>query len=50
MVVLDAAQRANKLWKKMLDDYQDPTLDRTIDDSLKDYIAKTKASRDDAWY
>ena len=47
---LDAAQRANKLWKKMLDDYQDPTLDRTIDDSLKDYIAKTKASRDDAWY
>src|SRR6056300_414074 len=31
---LDAAQRANAIWKKMLADYQPPELDPAIDDAL----------------
>jgi trimethylamine--corrinoid protein Co-methyltransferase len=42
------AQRANKQWKKMLAEYQQPTLDPGIDEALKEYIAKKKASMPDA--
>ena len=45
---LDMAQRANRQWKKMLADYQQPHLDPAIDEALKEFIAKRKASMPDA--
>ncbi len=39
---LDAAQRANAIWKQMLNDYEPPPLDEAIDAELLDYIARRK--------
>ena len=39
---LDAAQRANAIWKKMLNDYEPPPLDEAIDEAMLDFIAKRK--------
>jgi len=39
---LDAAQRANTIWKKMLNDYEPPSLDEAIDEAMLDFIAKRK--------
>ncbi len=46
----DAAWRANRLWKKRLAEYEAPPLDEGIDEALKDFIARRKASMEDAWY
>jgi len=35
---LDTAQRANRIWKKMLEEYTPPPLDESIDDALLAYI------------
>ncbi len=40
----DTTQRANKIWKKMLADYQMPALDPAKDEALKEFIEKRKAS------
>ncbi|MGI9310342.1 MAG: trimethylamine methyltransferase family protein [bacterium] len=40
----DAAQRANALWKRMLQEYTPPAIDPGIDEALNEYIAKRKAS------
>jgi trimethylamine---corrinoid protein Co-methyltransferase len=40
---LDAAQRANALWKRRLAEYEPPPLDEAIDAELLDYIARRKA-------
>ena len=47
---VDAATRANKLWKKKLADYEAPALDEAKDEELQDFIARRKASMTDAWY
>jgi trimethylamine--corrinoid protein Co-methyltransferase len=47
---LDAAQRANRMWKSLLKDYEDPGLDPAIDEALKDYIARRKAQMPDQNY
>ncbi|MCO5163047.1 MAG: trimethylamine methyltransferase family protein [Mesorhizobium sp.] len=47
---VDAATRANAKWKKMLAEYEAPPLDEGIDEALQDFIARRKASMDDAWY
>ncbi|MEE9332539.1 MAG: trimethylamine methyltransferase family protein [Granulosicoccaceae bacterium] len=47
---LDASQRANKRWKKMLDEYEAPAIDPAIDESLIAYIEQRKASFPDANY
>jgi trimethylamine--corrinoid protein Co-methyltransferase len=47
---LDAAQRANQLWKKTLAEYEPPALDPGIDEALRDFIARRKASMPDATY
>jgi len=39
---LDAAQRANATWKKMLANYEAPTIDDGIDEGLRDFITKKK--------
>ncbi len=46
----DAATRANRLWKKKLAEYVAPPLDEAIDEALKDFIARSKAASQDAWY
>ena len=46
----DTAQRANELWKKRLEEYQPPVLDASIDEALKDYIARRKAEKPDVNY
>lgn len=44
----DAAQRANALWKKALADYEAPPIDPGVDEALRDYIERKKASMPDA--
>jgi trimethylamine--corrinoid protein Co-methyltransferase len=46
---LDAAQRANAVWKRMLADYEAPPIDPAIDEALLDFIARKKASMPDAF-
>jgi trimethylamine--corrinoid protein Co-methyltransferase len=45
---LDAAQRANKLWKKTLAEYEAPPIDPGIDEALQEFIAKKKAEFPDS--
>ena len=40
---LTAEQRANRVWKKMLADYQDPGIDPAQDEAMRDFIARRKA-------
>ena len=47
---LDISQRANKNWKKLLNDYQPPPLDPAIDENLQEFITKRKNSMPDASY
>jgi trimethylamine--corrinoid protein Co-methyltransferase len=39
---IDATQRANAIWKKLLADYEQPPIDPAIDEALKDYVARRK--------
>jgi trimethylamine--corrinoid protein Co-methyltransferase len=45
----DATQRANKIWKKMLAEYEAPPLDPGVDEALTEFMAKKKASMPDAF-
>lgn len=47
---LDAAQRANAIWKQMLNDYEAPPIDAATDEALVDYMARRKSSMPDASY
>jgi trimethylamine--corrinoid protein Co-methyltransferase len=47
---VDAATRANRLWKRRLAEYEAPPLDPGIDEALCDYIARKKAALPDQWY
>ena len=47
---VDAAQRANREWKRILNEYEAPAMDDATDEALKDYMARKKASMPDAWY
>ena len=47
---MDAAQRANGLWKKSLAEYASPPLDVAIDEALLDYMTTRKAAFPDANY
>ncbi|MEP6624698.1 MAG: trimethylamine methyltransferase family protein [Acidimicrobiia bacterium] len=40
---LDAAQRANRIWKERLASYEPPPIDDAIDEELRDYVARRKA-------
>jgi trimethylamine--corrinoid protein Co-methyltransferase len=46
---LDAAQRANAIWKRMLAEYEAPPLDDAIDEQLCEWIERKKASFADAF-
>jgi Trimethylamine len=45
---LDAAQRANAIWKQMLSDYETPALDEADDEALLDFMARRRESLQDA--
>jgi trimethylamine--corrinoid protein Co-methyltransferase len=45
---LSAEQRANRVWKKMLAEYQDPGIDPARDEALVEFIARRKAQLTDA--
>jgi trimethylamine--corrinoid protein Co-methyltransferase len=45
---LTAEQRANRVWKKMLAEYQDPGLDQAADEALLDFVARRKSELTDA--
>ena len=47
---LDAAQRANAIWKRMLHEYQAPPLDPAVDEALLDYMARRKSEFEDRDY
>ncbi len=46
----DAAVRANERWRTMLEQYVPPEIDPGVDEALRDYVSRRKASMDDAWY
>jgi trimethylamine--corrinoid protein Co-methyltransferase len=39
---ITAEQNANRIWKELLKDYQQPPLDPAIDEALADYVARRK--------
>ena len=45
---LESPQRANKIWKRMLAEYEAPPIDPGIDEALLEYIAKRKAAFPDS--
>ena len=47
---LDAAQRANAIWKSMLENYEAPPLDPSIDEALLAFIDRRKAEFADRDY
>ncbi len=47
---MDAAKRANGIWKKMLEDYQPPTLDPAVDEALITFIQRRKSEFPDKDY
>lgn len=47
---LDAAQRANKLWKKVLAEYEEPPIAPAVDEALLDFMARRKAAFPDKEY
>ena len=46
---LDTAQRANKIWKKWLADYQAPAIDPGVDEALQAYVERRKAELPDSF-
>lgn len=47
---LDAAQRANGIWKKMLAEYEAPELDPAVDEALLAFMDQRKSSFEDRDY
>ncbi len=46
----DATQRANRIWKEMLKNYEAPPIDSGIDEALLEFIRTRKTSMPDAAY
>ncbi len=46
---LDAPQRANRIWKRMLAAYEAPPIDPAVDEALLDFVARRKAAAPDAF-
>jgi trimethylamine--corrinoid protein Co-methyltransferase len=45
---LNAEQRANVVWKRMLADYEDPGLDSVIDETLQQFMRERRATLSDS--
>ena len=46
----DMNQRAFERWNQLLNTYEAPPIDISVDEALKDFIARRKAELPDAWY
>jgi trimethylamine--corrinoid protein Co-methyltransferase len=46
----NAATRANAVWKKMLEEYVPPPIDPGLDEAVREYVERKKASMPDANY
>ncbi len=46
----DAAQRANAIWKRMLQEYEAPAIDPAVDEALVAFMEKRKSEMPDATY
>jgi trimethylamine--corrinoid protein Co-methyltransferase len=44
---LDAAQRANAIWKRRLAEYEPPPIEPAVDEELRDFVARRKAELPD---
>ena len=47
---LDAAHRATPIWKQMLENYEAPPIDDAMDEELREWIERKKASFPDSDY
>ena len=47
---VDSMVRANRRWKKTLEDYEAPPMDESTDEALTDFMDKKKSSMEDSWY
>ena len=47
---LDAAKRANQMWKSTLAEYESPPIDPGIDEALKDFVKRRKSEMPDVNY
>jgi trimethylamine--corrinoid protein Co-methyltransferase len=45
---LEAAQRATPIWKRMLAEYEPPAIDEAVDEELREWIERRKASFPDS--
>jgi trimethylamine--corrinoid protein Co-methyltransferase len=45
---LDATNRANVIWKKMLAEYEPPPIDEAVDEELREWVERQKASFPDS--
>ena len=45
---LDAAQRANATWKRLLREYEAPPIDEAVDEALREFIDRRKAAMPDS--
>ena len=43
---IDTQTRANRIWKQLLRDYEQPPLDPAIDEELSAYVALRKEEKD----
>jgi trimethylamine--corrinoid protein Co-methyltransferase len=46
----DSMIRANKRWKGILAEVEDPPIDPAVDEALVDFVTRRKGSMPDAWY
>nr|WP_051264078.1 trimethylamine methyltransferase family protein [Rhizobium leucaenae] len=46
----DIATRANRQWKRTLEDYEAPPLDSALDEALCEFVNRRKSSMADGWY
>ncbi|MBA2425430.1 MAG: trimethylamine methyltransferase family protein, partial [Actinobacteria bacterium] len=46
----EAAQRATPIWKRMLEEYEPPPIDGAVDEELREWIDRKKASFPDSDY
>ena len=40
---VDATERAHRIWRRLLAEYEQPPLDESIDDALTDYVERRKS-------
>ena len=43
---INTEQRANQIWKQLLQEYQQPEIDPGVDEALQDYVSRRKIEID----